>query len=113
MPLNIAALVLIACASAAAPVAPQGFSFTGVVNRLVTPNGDGKNDSAVFQYSNPQDSSGSVRIYDLRGRQVAVVAIEPGSTFAVWNPRGFANGVYVYVITIDRTAKSGALMVVR
>ncbi len=106
------ALVLIS-AGFASPFAPSGFSFTGPRTRFVTPNGDGKNDLAVFQYSNPQDSAGTIRIYDIRGRQVATVAIEPGSPFASWDPRGYANGVYIYVVTIDMKATSGIVVVVR
>lgn len=110
---KIAGLALIlASAGVASPFAPQGFSFTGV-NRFVTPNGDNKNDLAVFQYANPQDAAGTIHIYELRGRQVASVAIEPGTAFASWDPRGYANGVYIYVISIDKTAKSGVLVVVR
>jgi hypothetical protein len=105
------ALVLISTGTAA-PLAPQGFSFTGV-NRFVTPNGDRKNDTAVFQYSNPQDSAGTIRIYELSGRQVASISIETNTTFATWDPRGFANGVYIYVVTIDQASRSGVLVVVR
>lgn len=105
------ALVLIS-AAVASPIAPQGFSFTGV-NRFVTPNGDGKNDTVVFQYSNPQDAAGTIRIYELRGRQVATVSIDINTTFATWDPRGCANGIYIYVLSIDQTAKSGVLVVVR
>ncbi len=105
------ALILIS-AGFAAPIAPQGFSFTSV-NRFVTPNGDSKNDTAVFQYANPQDSSGTIRIFELRGRQVATVSIDSNSTFVAWDPRGYANGVYIYVITIDHTSRSGVLVVVR
>ncbi|MBI4060241.1 MAG: gliding motility-associated C-terminal domain-containing protein [Elusimicrobia bacterium] len=106
------ALALIS-AAVASPLAPRGFSYTGLVNRFVTPNGDGKNDTAIFQYLNPQDSAGSIRIYELGGRQVATISIETNTTFAAWNPSGYANGVYVYVIEIDQTIKSGVLVVVR
>jgi len=113
---KIACLALVLMSAAvASPLAPQGFSFTGV-NRFVTPNGDTKNDTAVFRYDNSQDSAGTIRIYELRGRQVATVAIDPGCTancFVTWDPRGYANGIYIYVLTIDQTSKSGVLVVVR
>lgn len=110
---KIAGLAIILVSSGiASTTAPLGFSFGGV-NRFVTPNGDGKNDTAVFQYANPQDSSGTIRIYELRGRQVATVAIEPNTTFASWDPSGYASGIYVYVVIIDQTAKSGVLVVMR
>jgi hypothetical protein len=114
MPQALAALtLLLAGAAAASSPAPQGFSFTGPVTRFVTPNGDGKNDEAVFRYDNPRDSAGSVRLYELSGRQVATVAIEPNSSSASWNPRGYAGGVYIYVVTIDQKAISGTVVVVR
>jgi hypothetical protein len=100
----------------APPLQAQGFVFTGLLNRFVTPNGDGKNDTAVFQYLNPTDSAGTIRIFELRGRQIASVAIESGCVVnctAAWDPRGQPNGVYIYVITIDQTSKSGVLVVVR
>ena len=106
------ALFLIS-AVVAAPITPQGFTFTGLSNRFVTPNNDGKNDYAFFRYSNPADSAGTIRIFELRGRQVASVAIEPGSAVATWDPRNYASGVYIYVISIDQTATSGALVVMR
>ena len=107
------ALLLVGTGTAS-PLAPQqGFSFTKTVNRFVTPNGDGKNDTAVFQYANPQDSSGSIRIYEMRGHLVATITIDPGTTTATWNPGAIANGVYIYVITIDQVSRSGVLVVVR
>jgi len=105
------ALILIS-AGVSAPIAPQGFAFNGV-NRFVTPNGDRKNDTAVFLYANPQDSAGSIRVYEIRGHQVASISIDPGTTSAVWNPVGLPNGLYLYVITIDRASTSGVLVVVR
>lgn len=104
--------VLLIGAGVATPIAPQGFAFTSV-NRFVTPNGDRRNDTAVFRYDNPQDSAGNIRVYELRGHLVATIVIEPGSTFATWNPSGYPNGIYIYVITIAQASTSGALVVVR
>ena len=109
------ALVLLG-AGVASPIVPQSFSFTGLLNRFVTPNGDGKNDNAVFLYDNPSDSMGSINIYELRGHKVATVSIEPGCTSGcttTWSPQSSANGIYIYVVTIDQTSKYGVLVVVR
>jgi len=95
------------------PLQAAGFAFAGLLNRFVTPNGDGKNDAAVFQYLNPTDSAGTIRIFELRGRQVASVPIESGTSSAAWDPRGYANGIYIFVVSIDKTSKSGVLVVVR
>jgi hypothetical protein len=117
MPRKIIGLaLLLAGAFFAPPLLAQGFAFTGLLNRFVTPNGDGKNDAAVFQYSNQTDSAGTIRIYELRGRQVGSVSIESGcvaNCSAAWDPRGQPNGVYIYVFSIDQTSKSGVLVVVR
>ena len=113
---KIAGLALIfISAGVASPIAPQGFSLTGV-NRFVTPNGDKRNDAAFFRYDNSQDTSGTIRIYELYGRQVATIVIEPGcisGCTASWDPRGYADGVYIYVLTIDQASRSGVLVVVR
>ncbi len=109
----VLALVLLISAGIVESSTPQSFSLIGLVNRFVTPNGDGKNDMAVFKYINSNDSAGSIRIYELRGRQVATVAIEPGTSFAAWDPQSYANGVYVYVVAVDQMVKSGLLVVVR
>ena len=106
------ALTFLAAATAA-PLAPRGFPFTGLSSRFVTPNGDGKNDRAVFRYSNPRDSGGMVRIFDVHGRQVERLDIAPGSTSAEWDPRGVSSGVYLFVVTVDNVNNSGALVVVR
>lgn len=112
----IAGLALILIGTAAAtPIASLGFSLTGV-NRFVTPNGDTHNDAAFFRYDNPQDVAGSIRIYELSGRHVATVTIDVGPTcpcVVSWDPRGFSNGIYIYVLSIGESTRSGALVVVR
>lgn len=111
----IALALVLASVSGAATFAPQGFAFTGV-HRFVTPNGDRKNDTADFRYENPQDSAGTIRIFELRGRLTATVPIVPGCTTGCsvsWDPRGAADGIYIYVLTIDQTSKSGVVVVVR
>lgn len=96
---------------------PAAFSFAGVANRFVTPNGDGRNDTATFRFSNPRDSAGTLKIYDLRGHRVAEVAIEPTSSvssFVTWDPgRNTASGVYIYVISVEQTTVTGAVVVVK
>lgn len=106
-----------AAAAVASGVAPAGFAFSGVTNRLITPNGDGKNDAATFTYSNPQDASGEVRIYDPRGRLLRTIAIDPGVASVSWDAKSdgqvVRSGVYVYVVLIEKRAFSGALVVVK
>lgn len=93
------------------------FTFSGVVNRFVTPNGDGRNDTATFQFSNPRDSGGSLRVYDVRGHKVAEVEIQPTtsvSSSVSWVPGSMMpSGVYIYVISIEQQTVTGAVVVVR
>lgn len=106
------------CAAAAVPgMAALGFDFTGTTNRIITPNGDTFNDSVTFRFANPRDSSGSIRLYDLRGRELRSLPISVGDTFSTWdarvNGRIVDSGVYIYVLTIEQRTYSGAVLVVR
>ena len=107
-------LLTLAAGVFAAGFKTTAFSFTGVANRFVTPNGDGKNDTATFQFSNPRDSGGTLRIYDVRGHRVAEVSIEPTASSVSWDPgRNAASGVYIYVISIEQQTVTGAVVVVK
>lgn len=111
-------VLLAALASAAFPgVAPAAFDFTGPTNRILTPNGDGFNDSVSFRFSNPRDSSGTIRIYDLRGRQVRTLPIVVGDDFKSWDARADGRivdgGVYVYILSAESRTFSGAMLVIR
>ena len=112
-----ALLLTLAAGAFAAGFKTTAFSFTGVTNRFVTPNGDGKNDTATFQFSNPRDSGGTLRIYDVRGHRVAEVSIEATTAAASsvsWAPGStMPSGVYIYVITIEEQVVTGAVVVVR
>jgi len=112
-------IVLLAGLSASAAVLAQGFSFNGVSNRIITPNGDGKNDNVAFTFSNPFDSAGSVKIFDMRGHLLTTIPINSGTgnAFAVWDARVngsvVASGVYIYVLSVEGVVASGALVVIR
>lgn len=110
-------LLTLAVGALAASLRPAAFTFGGVINRFVTPNGDGKNDSATFSFTNPRDSGGTLRIYDVRGHKVAEVSIEATSAAASsvsWAPGTMTpSGVYIYVITIEQQTVSGAVVVVK
>ena len=113
----LAFLVAIALGAQATAFRPAAFAFGGLSNRFVTPNGDGKNDSATFRFSNPRDSAGTLKIFDLRGHRVAEVAIEPTSSLSssvTWTPgRDTPSGVYVYVISVEQQTVTGAVVVVK
>ena len=96
---------------------PLGFTFNGVSNKVITPNGDGRNDNVAFRFDNPRDVAGTIRIYDSRGHLVATLAINPGDLKEVWDATSGGNivatGVYIYVITVDGATTSGAVAVIR
>jgi hypothetical protein len=122
-------IVLLSGLSASAGMrVASGFSFNGVSNRFITPNGDRKNDNVAFSFSNPSDSAGSIKIYDLRGHLLTTISINsggsvtcpnstPGNGCPVWDARAngqiVSSGVYIYVINIESAVISGALVVIR
>jgi hypothetical protein len=106
------------CATAAVPgMAPLGFAFSGTTNRIITPNGDTFNDGVTFRFANPRDSSGVIRLYDLRGHEMRNLQIAVGDTSATWDARANGrivdSGLYIYVLSIEGRTYSGAVLVVR
>lgn len=112
-----ALLVATAASAATTGFAPLGFDFSGPTNRMITPNGDGKNDTVTFRFSNPRDSSGTIRIYDLRGHHLIDISIDVGDTSKSWDGkvggRVVDPGIYIYALTAENRTYSGALVVVR
>lgn len=108
-----------------------GFRFAGTLARVITPNGDGRNDLAFFCYDNPSDGDVSGRIYTLLGAEVASTGprtgaagsacpggLLPGSAqFSTWDGRSAGSvvrsGVYVYRISAEGRSYTGTLLVVR
>lgn len=101
-----------------------GFRFDGPLSRVITPNGDNRNDVAIFCFGNPSDSDVEGRIYTLRGSEVARMSkagnlagcpgggLNPQSM--TWDPRtGVASGVYVYQLRSEGLVFTGTLLVVR
>ena len=94
------------------------FNMAGVSNRLLSPNGDGKNDNVVFTFDNPQDSAVTCKIFDLRGRVVASnLPMGPQSNTLVWNGmsggRSVPGGVYIYQIQAEGQTYTGTLVVIK
>jgi hypothetical protein len=105
--------------------------YFGTLSKVVTPNGDQKNDLAFFCFDNPSDSAMTGRIYTLLGTEVASTGPKtnrsategagcPSTTFArfvTWDGRsqGVAvrSGVYIYRIEVENRVFSGTLLVVR
>jgi hypothetical protein len=108
-----------------------GFRFVGPLARVITPNGDGRNDLAFFCFDNPSDGDVSGRIYTLLGAEVASTGprtaaagsacpggLLPGSAqLATWDARSagstVSSGVYIYRISAEGRTYTGSLLVVR
>lgn len=117
--------LIAAAALVLAPAAPS-YSTSGLgrsiaMNKLVTPNGDKKNDTFIFRCYNPRDAAVDAKIYDLAGREVAAMALLPGShsdffyTFS-WDPNAGGHkpgGVYIYQIRIETSVYKGTVAVIR
>lgn len=90
---------------------------SGLSNRLITPNGDGKNDSMVFIFDNPLDSGVKGRIYDLKGALVARMAAGPVSNSLIWDARSGGRvapgGVYIYQIESGGNVYNGTVAVIK
>lgn len=136
----LAAFLALTLETGRAHAAGTTFSLRGALNRLITPNGDAKNDLSIHCVENPKDSGLSGKIYDLRGHFVAHMvrlrntgggativqckaAFPPQSAVNImdamtWDGRSasgaaVSGGVYVYRIEGEDTAVTGTVVVAR
>jgi len=115
--------------------AGSSFIFTEARVRVITPNGDGKNDTAILCFDNPKASGVRGEIYTLRGRKISemtfvqnaggaaglncpvVGGIAPSPEALTWDGKAFGaairSGVYIYVIKSEDKAVTGTVLVVR
>jgi len=99
----------------------RGGSFAadkaGLTNRLITPNGDNKNDTMVFVFDNPQQKNVKGKIYDLRGALVGTMTPGPAGNSLLWDAKAggqaVPGGVYIYQIEADGTVYNGTVAVIR
>ncbi|MFH1258905.1 MAG: gliding motility-associated C-terminal domain-containing protein, partial [Elusimicrobiota bacterium] len=94
------------------------FTITNVYPKIITPNGDGKNDTANLVFDNPKDSLISCKIYDIAGRELA--DLKPGWNENVikWDGRDndgntVSSGVYIYQFEVEGKAYNGTIVVAR
>lgn len=105
-----------------------GFRFFGPLSRVITPNGDQRNDLAFFCFDNPGDSDVSGKVYTLLGGEVASMSPRsatgasscPGGftpQLVTWDGRSAGtvvrSGIYVYRVSAEGRHYTGTLLVVR
>jgi hypothetical protein len=109
--------------------AAGSFRFFGPLRRVISPNGDGKNDIAVFCFDNPEDSAVSGSIYSLLGAHVADMNAKVSPALSGCTQTGFKvqsmtwdgkadnatvrSGVYIYKLRAEETNFTGSILVVR
>ncbi|MBI5596155.1 MAG: hypothetical protein HY928_08720 [Elusimicrobia bacterium] len=140
MGILLAAFLALTLETGRAHAAGGDFSFQGYLNRIVTPNGDLKNDLAILCVDNPKDFAVRGRIFDLRGHVVTEMFLQLDPTFALgatkpvvqcrasfpgqfkpqaltWDGRAngtaVTNGVYIWRIEAEETAVTGTVVVAR
>ena len=96
------------------------FDSSGLLNRYITPNGDGKNDAAIFIYDpGPNNVTPTVKIFDVKGRLVKS-GLPPGpwlGTSVKWDAmeggRPVPMGVYIYQIQGEGKTYTGTVFVIK
>ena len=87
--------------------------------RIITPNGDSRNDKAHFQFDNPELLPLSGKVYDLTGALVASLAPGPDPVASlIWDGKDSGGkpvpgGIYIYQIDVGGTPESGTIVVAR
>ncbi|MCK5583822.1 MAG: gliding motility-associated C-terminal domain-containing protein [Elusimicrobiales bacterium] len=91
--------------------------FSGLSNRMLTPNGDGKNDTMVFVFDNPRGSVTKGKIFDIRGAFIAKMTEGEIENSLSWNAKAngaiVPGGVYIYQIEGEGQVYNGTVVVIR
>lgn len=115
----LAVAVVVAPVSLQATVSIGSLTLTRVAPRIFTPNGDGYNDKARFEFDNPEMLPVGGAIYDINGARVADMS--PGSgidTVLLWDGKDndgqtAPGGVYLYQIEFQGERATGTVVVCR
>jgi gliding motility-associated-like protein len=98
----------------------QSFSFdvSNVSNHVITPNGDGRNDTVVFTFDNPRASGVSGKIFDVKGRLISEMLPGPIVDSSLkWDGKAggmvVPQGVYLYQIQAEGQKFTGTVVVIR
>ncbi len=108
-----------------AAVFAQNFTISAVSGKIITPNGDGKNDDFIVSFYNPQFSQISGKIFDLNGHLVATMTSassplcpsQPTLQCLMWdgksNGQEAQGGVYVYLLQSGSEVYDGTVALIR
>ena len=132
MKLNAHPLVLLAAlalAPAAAFCAASSLGHSIPLNKLVTPNGDKRNDTFIFRCYNPKDSAVEGKIFNMAGVEVAAMRLKQRSTGIPaaqytygeyydmeWDPNAGGHkpgGIYLYQVRVETAVYKGTVAVIR
>ncbi len=118
--LIILALSALSCRTGMAIVSLGSITLTKVACRIFTPNGDGYNDKARFEFDNPDLSALTGAVYDITGARVGHLqpsAAKPEEVL-VWDGKDddgqvVAGGIYIYDIIFEGKHATGTVVVAR
>ncbi len=104
-----------------ATVTLGSLTLTSVKCRIFTPNGDGKNDKARFEFDNPEQLPVTGTVYDLSGARVSDLQPQPGAeptAALLWDGKSsdgqtVAGGIYIYQIVFEGKTATGTVVVAR
>jgi hypothetical protein len=97
--------------------AGTGGVVQGVVSRVFTPNGDGRNDATVVRVDNPSGLSVHGEIFDTDGVHIADMVPGPAAGLSLmWDGKdsrgeSVMGGVYIYQVTVGDRRATGTVVV--
>jgi hypothetical protein len=93
-------------------------TVTRVAPRIITPNGDGANDKARFEFDNPEDLPVTGEVYNLSGARIADLKGSDPASVLLWDGKDVdgkvvAGGIYIYQLEFQGKTATGTVVVAR